>query len=127
MVALRAASASTNPPFRRVRPADPGWPPVERWEQLNRQVGGRVIKVRSPLDDCANAGSCASLFRTLRNPYYINSEPGLTQTLGWEGAWLSRPSAYGVVAATAADVAAAVNFARENNLRLQLSGRVECP
>ena len=35
--------------FRRVRPSDPDWPNAARWEELNRDVGGRLIKVQSPL------------------------------------------------------------------------------
>jgi FAD/FMN-containing dehydrogenase len=42
----------------------------------------------------------------------------LTQTLGWADAFTSQPSAYAVLAAGAADVCAAVNFAREHNVRL---------
>src|SRR5262249_20410697 len=46
----------------------------------------------------------------------------LTQTLGWTGAWTPRPSAYAVLAQTGADVAAAVNFAREHQVRLVVKG-----
>ncbi|MEP7101804.1 MAG: FAD-binding oxidoreductase, partial [Burkholderiales bacterium] len=48
--------------------------------------------------------------------------PALTQTLGWVDAWTSRTSAYAVAARTNADVVAAVNFARENRLRLVVKG-----
>ena len=54
--------------------------------------------------------------------YYLGDEVGLTQTLGWVGAWTSQPSAYAVAARTTADVVAAVNFARQNNLRLVVKG-----
>lgn len=47
---------------------------------------------------------------------------GLTQTFGWVDAWTSQPSVYAVKARHADDVAAAVNFARENNLRLVIKG-----
>ncbi|HKW84306.1 MAG TPA: FAD-binding oxidoreductase, partial [Burkholderiaceae bacterium] len=46
----------------------------------------------------------------------------LTQTLGWVDAWTSMPSAYAVAAQTTADVVAAVNFAREERLRLVVKG-----
>jgi hypothetical protein len=53
----------------------------------------------------------------------VSEEPiGLTQTLGWVGAWTSRPSVYAVAAKSAADIAAAVNFARTHNLRLVVKG-----
>ena len=48
--------------------------------------------------------------------------PALTQTMGWVDAWTSQPSVYVVAAETASDVAAAVNFARDNNLRLVVKG-----
>ena len=117
---LRARAA---PAMRRVRPGDPDWPDAASWEAVNRQVGGRLIKVQSPLQACAgDAGRCADLFKALKNPYYIGDEPGLTQTLGWVDAWTSQPSAYAVAARSTADVVAAVNFARERNLRLVVKG-----
>lgn len=58
----------------------------------------------------------------LRNPYYIGDQPGLTQTLGWVDAWATQPSVYAVAARSAQDIAAAVTFARENDLRLVVKG-----
>ena len=119
-----AAGAPVNPPLRRVRRSDSAWPSPALWERLRRAVGGRLIKVQSPLAECAAAGggSCEALFKALKNPYYINSQAGLTQTLGWADAWISVPSAYAVAAAKTTDVVAAVNFARDNNLRLVVKG-----
>jgi FAD/FMN-containing dehydrogenase len=119
------ASAAATPPPTRVRPGDPAWPSDESWDQLGRDVGGRLIKVRSPLAACAGASSeadCAQVFKELKNPYYLGDEVGLTQSLGWVGAWTSQPSVYAVAAKTTADVIAAVNFARKNNLRLVVKG-----
>ena len=62
------------------------------------------------------------MFKELKNPYYLGDEVGLTQSLGWIGAWTSRPSVYAVAAETTKDVVAAVNFARKNNLRLVVKG-----
>src|SRR5262249_32016654 len=101
--------------FRRVRPSDAAWPSKERWDELKSQVGGRLIAVRSPLVACVGkpAGAeCDAVFKQLRNPYFIGDDPALTQTLGWIGGWTSQPSVYAVAAENAADVAAAVNFAR---------------
>ena len=93
--------------------------------QLNREIGGRLIKVKSPLEACKQAptsATCARVFEELRNPYYLGDEVGLTQTLGWVDAWTSRPSAYAVAVRTTEDVVAAVNFAREHKLRLVVKG-----
>ncbi|MEO7382843.1 MAG: FAD-binding oxidoreductase, partial [Paracoccaceae bacterium] len=49
-------------------------------------------------------------------------QPGGTQVSGWLDAWTPAPSAYAIKARNAADVAAGVNFARDNNLRLVVKG-----
>jgi FAD/FMN-containing dehydrogenase len=120
-----SALADASPSPARVRPGDSAWPSEESWDQLGREVGARLIKVRSPLAACVGASSdaaCAQVFKELKNPYYLGDEVGLTQSLGWIGAWTSRPSVYAVAAKTTADVVAAVNFARTNNLRLVVKG-----
>src|ERR1700749_2119410 len=109
----------------RVRLSDPAWPSEAKWEQLDHDVGGRLIKVRSPLADCVGgtpAAALRELFKELKNPYSPGDEVGLTQSLGWVGAWTSEPSVYAVAAKTTRDVVAAVNFARANNLRLVVTG-----
>lgn len=111
--------------FRRVRPGEPGWPSAAQWQALGERVGGQLIQVRSPLDVCrANpAGAeCSAVFAGLKNPWYIGDNVALTQTSGWIDAWTSAPSAYAVAARNAADVAAAVIFAREHRLRLVVKG-----
>ena len=109
----------------RVRPGDPAWPSEASWNRLSRDVGGRLVKVSSPLAACTEAPSspaCAQVFKDLKNPYYLGDEIGLTQSLGWVAAWTSRPSVYAVAARTTEDVVAAVNFAREHNLRVVVKG-----
>jgi FAD/FMN-containing dehydrogenase len=109
----------------RVRPGDPAWPSEADWNRLSRGVGGRLVEVRSPLADCIDAPTstaCAEVFKHLKNPYYLGDEVGLTQSLGWVDAWTSRPSVYAVAARTTEDIIAAVNFAREHDLRLVVKG-----
>jgi len=115
----------TSPAIRRVRPSDPAWPSKEAWKRLNDAVGGNLIPIDFPMNSCmaaAESADCKTLFTSLKNPYYIGDNPGVTQTLGWVDAWVTKPSVYGVVARDARDIAAAVNFARENNLRLVVKG-----
>jgi FAD/FMN-containing dehydrogenase len=115
--------ASTN--FYRRRPSDANWPSQSDWKQLNEAVGGNLVPVNSPLAVAKTdpASAAAKVFwERVRNPYYIADQPGLTQTLGWVDAWASKPSVYAVAARNAQDIAAAVNFARENNLRLVVKG-----
>jgi FAD/FMN-containing dehydrogenase len=123
--ALGPAEAAASPSTSRVRPGDPAWPSQGEWDQLSKDVGGRLIKVQSPLTACIEAPSgadCAEVFKELKNPYYLGDEVGLTQSLGWVDAWTSRPSVYAVAAETTADIAAAVVFARVHNLRLVVKG-----
>jgi FAD/FMN-containing dehydrogenase len=88
-------------------------------------VGGRLIKPQSPFAACldtADSATCQEALSNLWNPYFIGDQPGLTQSSGWVDAWVSTPSAYAVAARNSADVVTAVNFARENNLRLVVKG-----
>ena len=109
----------------RVRPGQPGWPSAASWDDLNRDVGGHLIKLKSPLGVCQDSPSgaaCREVFKELKNPYFIGDDPSLTQTTGWVDAWTSQPSVYAVAARRTDDVVAAVHFARENNLRLVVKG-----
>jgi FAD binding domain len=110
---------------RRLGPTDPGWPSAAAWDRLKAAVGGRLIKVESPLAACAGdpgTPACQELLRNLRNPFFIGDQSWATQSTGWVDAWMSAPSVYAVAAKTAADVAAAVNFARDYRLRLVVKG-----
>ena len=67
-------------PKTRVRPGDPAWPSDAAWDELNRKVEGRLVKVRSPLSACVGApfdAACAEVFKELKNPYYLGDEVGL--------------------------------------------------
>jgi FAD/FMN-containing dehydrogenase len=94
------------------------------WARLKRRIGDRLIDIDSPLVECArNAGAGADeLFAQLKNPYYLSDEPSLTQSLGWVDAWTSRPSIKGVAAESAADIAAAVDFARRAGIEPVVKG-----
>ncbi|HLI17315.1 MAG TPA: FAD-binding oxidoreductase [Rhodanobacteraceae bacterium] len=111
--------------LRRVRPGDVGWPSAAEWDGLNKQIGGRLMKLADPLAACRadpSGKACSDFFAAIRNPFYIRDHANLTQTSGWVDAWTSRPSAYAVAAKSASDVVAAVNFAREHKLRLVVKG-----
>ena len=119
----RELLASSTP--QRLRPSDAAWPSAQAWKKLNQAVGGNLIPVEFPLAACKaqpNSADCKELFKNLKNPYYIGDQPGLTQTLGWVDAWATKPSVYAIAARNAQDIAAGVNFARENNLRLVVKG-----
>jgi hypothetical protein len=122
---MAAASAAATRKRSRVRPGDREWPKQKDWDSLNENVGGRLVKLHSPLSDCVAApasAECARVFTELRNPYYIGDEPGLAQTLGWVDAWTFAPSVYAVAATTTSDIVAAVRFAKEHHLRVAVKG-----
>ena len=123
--AAPSRDAAVQQPVRPVRPGEPGWPDPAEWANLGKSVGGRLVKVDAPFAVCSpdpGSPACADLFQNLRNPFYIGDSVALTQTLGWTDAWTSEASAYAVLAQSSADVAAAVNFAREHRVRLVVKG-----
>lgn len=122
---LLQRSAFAAPASHRARPSDRGWPSKEAWKRLNDAVDGNLISVDFPINACLSSSQteeCKALAANIKNPYYIGDTPGLTQTLGWVDAWQTRPSVYAVAARDARDIAAAVDFAREHNLRLVVKG-----
>jgi len=122
---LGTQAAPAAAPRRRVRPYDPQWPGASEWAELRKAVGGRLEAVTSPLANCARGTDgrlCAAALKDLANPFYIQDQAGATQLAGWVDGWTSAPSVYAVVPESTADVAAAVNFAREKNLRLVVKG-----
>jgi FAD/FMN-containing dehydrogenase len=122
---LKAPRAASSKPFRRVRPTDADWPSPEKWARLREQVGARLIPVTSPLAPCKDApgsAACTARLEDMKNPWFIADEAGATQISGFQDAWTSAPSVYAVEAQKTQDVVAAVNFARDNRLRLVVKG-----
>lgn len=110
---------------RRVRPTDPAWPSAASWAKLNEMVSGSLIKVHALFQGC-QAGRedtrCLDAQKNIGNPYWMGDQPGGTENSGWLDAWTPAPSTYAIKARHAADVAAAVDFARDNRLRLVVKG-----
>jgi FAD/FMN-containing dehydrogenase len=107
-------------------PAEPGsWPAEADWAALREQVGGRLLQVESPLAPCAadaTSDACSVVLTNLQNPFWIEGNPGALQTNGWLEAWQNEVSPYAVAAESAADIAAAVSFARDKGVRLAVKG-----
>jgi hypothetical protein len=79
----------------RRRPSDPNWPSPAAWKRLNDEVEGNLIPVEFPIEACikdTGSAGCQNLLSNIHNPYYIGDQAGLTQTLGWVDAWVSKPS-----------------------------------
>ena len=125
LLRILAGRVRASTTYCRHRPSDAAWPSEAAWKQLNDAAGGSLIRVDFPLSMLKTdpeSGAAKRLLEDLKNPYYIGDQPGLTQTLGWVDAWATRPSVYAVAARSVQDIAAAVNFARENRLRLVVKG-----
>ena len=125
LLPLVPRTAFAAPVIRRVRPSDAAWPSKAAWKQLHDAVGGNLIPVDFPpavFKTAPSSDAAQQLTKDLDNPYFVGDHPGLTQTSGWVDGWTSSPSVYAVAARNAHDIAAAVNFARENNLRVAVKG-----
>jgi FAD/FMN-containing dehydrogenase len=119
------AKAAATMAKQRVRPVDRLWPGAASWAKLKADVGGNLTEVRPLFGSCEAASSgaaCLDAIKGVGNPYWIGDQPAGTQVSGWLDAWTPAPSAYALKARNAADVAAGVNFARENNLMLAVKG-----
>jgi FAD/FMN-containing dehydrogenase len=86
---------------------DPG---EATFTDLAAKVGSRLLDVQPPA------------LANMRNPYAIQDDPGAFQTTGWFGAFDSQHSPRAVAAESAADVAAAVQFARDRGIGLVIKG-----
>jgi FAD/FMN-containing dehydrogenase len=121
----KTANAVAKPMKQRVRPSDRLWPGTASWAKLKENVGGNLTEVHSLFGSCeaeSNGAECLDATKGISNPYWIGDQSAGTQVSGWLDAWTPSPSAYALKARTAADVAAGVNFARENNLILVVKG-----
>jgi hypothetical protein len=110
---------------RRVRPSDPAWPSAASWEKLKGEVGGNLIDVHPMFASCPTepqGAACLDALKNVKNPFWIGDQPAGTEVSGWLDAWMPAPSVYAIKARNAADIAAGVDFARDNRLRLVVKG-----
>jgi FAD/FMN-containing dehydrogenase len=92
---------------------------------LAAKVGSRLLDVGAPLAACLagrDEPECGAALASLRNPYAIEDDPGAFHTTGWHGAHVSAHSPRVVAAESAADIAAAIDFAREHGAGLVIKG-----
>jgi FAD/FMN-containing dehydrogenase len=118
-------SPSARPPVNGCHPGQPCWPSPEDWKALGTRVGGRLVPVVSPLEACVRDGAspaCNTAIANAKNPFFLQDQPGGTESMGWLGAWNAATSAYAVAAESPADVIAAVEFARHHGVRLVVKG-----
>jgi len=112
-------------PLCRCAPGQPCWPTRDDWQKFGASLRGKLEQPQSPFAPCrsdAAGEACATAIRNSTNPFYLQDQPGGTESTGWLGAWTAASSAYAVVAKDASDVVAAVKFARRSRLRLVIKG-----
>jgi len=113
VVPLGSASATASS-----APTGYTWPSAAKWDQLRRRVGRKLIRPKQPWAKLSPGAIPARLF----NPWYLEEQPGATQSTGMYKAWESTASAYAIAARSVSDIVAGVDFARENNVRLVVKG-----
>lgn len=117
---LRAA-----PVAGRARPSGPQWPSAADWGDLRARLTGELEAVETPAGGIvarAKGEVSPASTRDLANPFFIQEFSGGTQAAGWSDGWISSPSVHAAIPENAEDVAIAVRFARERNLRLVIKG-----
>ncbi|MCW5589838.1 MAG: FAD-binding oxidoreductase [Legionellales bacterium] len=120
-----AESNTTSTHLCRCTPSENCWPSTQAWQQLQKQLTGKLIKPIALMDACNNdpaAQSCQDAIKLSKNPFVIQSNPGNTMSQGWLNAWNYHNSIYAVEAKNTQDIVSAVNFAREHHLRLAIKG-----
>ena len=123
--AMAQTTVSATKPLTRVRPGMPdgrqrhgGKSYPTPWADASSSLTIRW----PPAGEAPDGAACQEFFKAIHNPYFISDDPALTETSGWVDAWTSTPSVYVIKAESTEDVVAAVNFARDNNLRLVVKG-----
>ncbi|KAF9645739.1 FAD binding domain protein [Thelephora ganbajun] len=119
----------------KVVPGDPEWPSESKWNTLNETVGGRLIKnvpIAAPCYQSSphyNATECQRIRKNWHVPEFHEPDPSSVMAAAFSnrscdpfqtqlGCSLGRYVAYTVNVSTPDHVFAAVNFARDNNVRL---------
>ncbi|API86481.1 FAD-binding protein [Francisella uliginis] len=109
----------------RCLPSQSCWPTKQQWSEFANYLKGKLIQPSTSLDKCKsdiNSEKCKKSLARVKNPFYLQSDPGRNESQGWYGAWSNKASTYAVEAANTNDIVKAVDFAREHNLRLVIKG-----
>jgi hypothetical protein len=111
-------------------PSQQGWPTEADWANLKTAVKGRLIKPNPPAASCYEDGEgCDSVQRGFRDSAWHAGNPVSNMWQNWNnyscipgGASCSMAGypVYVVEAVEPSDVKAAVDFARNNNIRLNV-------
>jgi len=109
----------------RVHPSDPAWPSTANWDMLKKDVCGNLIKVQPLFAGCATDSKGVTCLRGAREcaQSILSWRPaGRHAGLRVAGCLVAGRQRVCGRRAKCADVSAAVNFARENRLRIVVKG-----
>jgi len=107
------------------KPSQSCWPEKQAWDQLNKDVNGRLIAPGSFIQPCQidpDSTQCKAVLQQISNPFALEEQSGATQSTGWLNAWDSTASNYVIAAQTAEDIARGINFARDHNIKIAIKG-----
>lgn len=117
----KSAGVKADQSTRYCKPEQSCWPSAADWKRLGSRLTGRLEMPSSILQPCrtdALSAACLAAIDNLKNPFFIESQTGGTQSTGWLGAWDAAVSAYAVASENSNDIVEAVNFARKHKLKL---------
>lgn len=106
-------------------PSQSCWPSDLEWSNFASVLTGKLSKPKFPIAACfhqPDSEACLRQIKMIQNPFFLQSDPGALESQGYLDAWHGHASAYAVEAANSKDIAAAVNFAREHNIKLVIKG-----
>ncbi|KAK3356456.1 FAD binding domain-containing protein [Lasiosphaeria hispida] len=156
LVEVREPLSSTAPPKCKCYPGDSCWPSTAGWAALNRTVGGRLIRATPPGAVCydsfegvptKNAIKCAEVALQWTNASWTADQATIPMIPLWsnntcepntatgqpgppggcsDACSIGFLSQYAILAKSADDVAAGVNFARTKKLRLIIRNTGHC-
>jgi hypothetical protein len=106
-------------------PSQACWPTKKDWQALNQRVDQHLIKAVSSVAACkknSRSNECQQTLKSIKDPLYLEAQPGATQITGWQGAWQSSLSSFVVAAESSHDISEAVRFAKKHHLKLVIKG-----
>ena len=95
------------------------------WQAFADNLTGELLEVKSPLEICKSdpkSTAAQKIMEDMKNPFFLEEQPGATHTTGWVNAFNSQVSPQAVAVETATDIATAVCFARDHGLKLVVKG-----
>lgn len=134
---LPYASASVNGSTCKAVPNSPSWPSIAQWNALNVSISGHLLAPLPPAAVCDttlsvyDSASCSYVASQYTISNFHSQDPVSVDQPNWEDdaclpssphCNLQQFPTYVVNATEAAHVQAAVNFAREQNVRLIVKG-----